>query len=1005
VLLGLETFLFAECWVGHQRPLNSTQSRDSSVPEIPDGKTLTVVILDESGNPIPKARFSYFGDPKPHHKSEYQHYVETDDRGQFVVRFKPKTVQKMFQIEVDHSGYAPYNATWENPQTDPIPETYTIKLEKAVQVGGIIVDETGKPSANADIEFCIHWENRSRTPQICSYRVWVKTDENGVWTCNLIPKKMLNRDVHFFVDIKDYMPFEQTIRLSEFLPDTNGTFKHTATLDRGHTLKGRVTDTDGKPIKNATIFANYQTTRNDFVAKTNENGEYVISNLPPSNDAYIGVWSAGKMSTIKEFTISKNNVPTIDVVMKPAGKPIKIKIVDKEGKPVSGFLIALERWGKHRLVNEILLTGKPNRPHTGADGCWTWNEAPENEEVIFDMFNDNSMSIRNKSMTAQNEEYVFTASPSLQISGKITDAETGQPIPAFKVYLGLGHENSTELYWDFRMNSGKDGEYAVHENFPRHHFSVKIEADGYEPAISRNIEPNEDAITIDFVMKKMSAEKLANTLKGTVLTPHGKPAANAEVVMITPKHRFIATDGRIRGNKPFVVKTDNNGKFQFAWIDFNKERDEYAAAMNVKMDDYALYIIDTSGFKQITQQEMENIFNQKPITLEKWGRIEGTVKIGTKPADKIIVKYRYMNSDKISPSSNLIPYWEISAKSDENGNFFLEQIPPGSGEISRSVTNSWDTNARMELSVDENHVNVLSGETVTVQVGGGGRPVIGKVVTEKSMENVNFEFCYVNCEPLPQTFFSEITSWFSASTGSKQRTKNNTSRQLGFVLEDGTFRLEHITEGDWQLSVNLSPPPERVTIAHATHRFKIKNIPNGVSDEPFDLGILTLEKIKQPKPLLQVGQIAPDFEIPQVFPIAENAEKSSTQKSETKIKLSDYKGKFVILDFWATWCVPCIATLPELRKFYETIHGDPRFVMIGISFDNSNSAEMVGKFIAQKEMKWLHGLAGRWEDSPILRDYNIKSIPSILLIGEDGKVILLNPTIENLVQKINELKK
>jgi len=163
---------------------------------------------------------------------------------------------------------------------------------------------------------------------------------------------------------------------------------------------------------------------------------------------------------------------------------------------------------------------------------------------------------------------------------------------------------------------------------------------------------------------------------------------------------------------------------------------------------------------------------------------------------------------------------------------------------------------------------------------------------------------------------------------------------------------------------------------------------------------LVVQQLAQQNPLPQIGDTAPEFELAKIEPIAADGKYEDTGK---KLSLSDYQGKYVILDFWATWCGPCLAKLPELKTLYGKIKDDDRFVLIGISLDNAGSEEMLGKFIARREMPWLHGLSGDW-NSGMARSYGINAIPTLLLISTDGKVLLSNPDMQELAKKVDELR-
>jgi peroxiredoxin len=120
---------------------------------------------------------------------------------------------------------------------------------------------------------------------------------------------------------------------------------------------------------------------------------------------------------------------------------------------------------------------------------------------------------------------------------------------------------------------------------------------------------------------------------------------------------------------------------------------------------------------------------------------------------------------------------------------------------------------------------------------------------------------------------------------------------------------------------------------------------------------------------LKIGQEAPDFEL--------------TDRKGQLFKLSDYRDKTVVLNFWATWCPPCRAEMPELQKFYERI-GDNNVVILAVNATNSEaSINMVGD--------WLHV---RGYTFPVLFDskgdltqtYNIAAFPSTYIIQPGGLI-------------------
>ena len=113
-------------------------------------------------------------------------------------------------------------------------------------------------------------------------------------------------------------------------------------------------------------------------------------------------------------------------------------------------------------------------------------------------------------------------------------------------------------------------------------------------------------------------------------------------------------------------------------------------------------------------------------------------------------------------------------------------------------------------------------------------------------------------------------------------------------------------------------------------------------------------------------------------------------------------GKVVLVDFWATWCGPCIAEIPNMRAEYDKYHSKG-FEVIGISLDEDRAE--VEKFVAENGIPWPILFAGKgWQD-PIAQFYGISGIPQLVLIGRDGNVITLDVRGEKLGENLAELFK
>lgn len=102
---------------------------------------------------------------------------------------------------------------------------------------------------------------------------------------------------------------------------------------------------------------------------------------------------------------------------------------------------------------------------------------------------------------------------------------------------------------------------------------------------------------------------------------------------------------------------------------------------------------------------------------------------------------------------------------------------------------------------------------------------------------------------------------------------------------------------------------------------------------------------------------------------------------------SDYKGKVVMLDFWATWCGPCMGEVPGLVETYKKYHGQG-FEVLGVSLDQANAAEKVKQVTGENGMTWPQIYDGKFWKAEVADKYAINSIPATFLVdGDTGEII------------------
>jgi len=135
-----------------------------------------------------------------------------------------------------------------------------------------------------------------------------------------------------------------------------------------------------------------------------------------------------------------------------------------------------------------------------------------------------------------------------------------------------------------------------------------------------------------------------------------------------------------------------------------------------------------------------------------------------------------------------------------------------------------------------------------------------------------------------------------------------------------------------------------------------------------------------PNRRIQPGQPIPDFEV------------RSMEDSSVTFSRADLAGRIVMLDFWATWCGPCITEMPFMHEAYERYSADG-FTILSLSFDLAR--EDVERFRSEGDwpMPWMHSYVERGQESDLAASMDVVNIPRAILVGRDGTILATNESL------------
>lgn len=137
---------------------------------------------------------------------------------------------------------------------------------------------------------------------------------------------------------------------------------------------------------------------------------------------------------------------------------------------------------------------------------------------------------------------------------------------------------------------------------------------------------------------------------------------------------------------------------------------------------------------------------------------------------------------------------------------------------------------------------------------------------------------------------------------------------------------------------------------------------------------------------VSVGAVAPDISLP--------------QPDGTPLSLSSLKGRYVLIDFWASWCRPCREENPEMVKLYQR-YKDRGFEILGVSLDESREQWL--QAIEKDGLPWRHVSDLQGAASPAVQLYKVQAIPMTVLLDKEGKILAMNLRGEGLSERLRNI--
>ncbi|MHB1309163.1 MAG: carboxypeptidase-like regulatory domain-containing protein, partial [Limisphaerales bacterium] len=817
---------------GSDRETTLAPAGGSTAVEEDNGQRLVLTLLAaDSGEPVPNVPIDYRGWEGSHFTSQE---LEGNRAGTCEISVVEGTTQLELTTRVE--GFADTRLAWRPERGQVIPAEYTLRLARAVPIGGTVIDSDGQLVAGAKVSFG-HGGEPAVDPGVESHLfgwIEVETDAEGRWQIQRLAETMLRRITGSakhpeHVD-SDYLFVGREAGAEDQLRAGTYVFQ----LGRPLTVRGSVVTTDGEPVSGASVSVGRVAESGRREATSEADGSFAIAGCKPGENV-LSAAAPGFAPTTLAVTLTQADDPFRLVL--ESGKTLRFKVVDRAGVPLAGANIW---YNPFRSLPPGASRSFPVqaefKAQTDDQGIAVWENVPD-QEMPFDVHKRGYMRVDDIRARPDGQEHVVVLPPALTIRGTVSDAVSGKPIPQFRIITGWPQGNPPngtaapqwsplERFW-LKFDGGTfqhSLEEAVLGGIPNPGYVFKFEAEGYAPHITRTVAADEGEVEFAVQLSPGKSTEVQ------VVSPEGNPVANADVGLVTAGVDLRLLPGSLDRRRGLFSYTDIDGRFRLA-------ADPAIAKV---------IVVHGSGFAEATPAQLEA---EPLLWLQPWGRIEGRCWRGGEPTEGREFTLSFVDGGLPSISFDFQAY---RVKSDAEGRFVFAKVPPARLQLIELIPSpqqpaegaSW---AHKPTAV----VEVRPGEVTQIEVGNTDRRVTLRLRLPEGMAGAGggqLAFAVITSPvPLPP---KEIRGDPAATAQWFQRPEIQTLIQAAraFPLRpagDGSWNGEEVAPGSYVLRTALAPPGTESNAAMPPQMFEVPVvIPEGTPGSLLDLGELIVQPIE-----------------------------------------------------------------------------------------------------------------------------------------------------------------